>query len=250
MRIGTSVPVLLGSALLLTVRDQPAALISTIILMVVALILIKTTRYQSRHENPTMVVRGFARDLLRMVENNPRNTSGSTRDARITLLQKSIDLGNQTRPRLPDRHMVQVHAPYSTLTIAGDGSRPSEDVPLPGMQPRELLALHEQFAGDFWGKAQGIRNGCLVLIHLLADHNPVGARNALSQHFAEGRSQPFSAMRRLLQTDAPSLGWMRRRQLTRLNPKEILSGLDYRPFDEDRIYVGTEILEGFRNYVR
>jgi len=239
MRPAVTIPVLLGTAVLFVLPPILVLLAMIIMMMGLAMIFLGRRR---RALDPRSIVRGFARDVIRMMENNPRTTPSNIRDSRARQLDAAIELGNRTRIPYPRG--------VSSSLIAPPFPDPAGFAPLPGMDPRALLGVNEDFASDFWKGTQGIRNGCMILLHLLEDHNPVGARNALKQHLSEKRPQSFSAMRELLCVDSGGIGWFRERELRGLSAKDILSGLDYRPFDEEKVYRDLEILEGFRGYVR
>lgn len=219
----------------------PTAIVIAIGIMMVLMWFVRRRLDLNDRDFVFQTIRGFAREIIRDAENNPRTVPRETRRSREEQLLSFSDLSERTRPR-----PIQ---PRTTLALIRKGREGDPDVPLPGHEPRSLLEFNEDFANTFWSKAQGIRNGCLILIMLLEDKNPVGARNLLRRHLSEKRSQAFQAMRDVLMLDT-ELTLRRERSLRKISTDQVLAGLDYRPFDEERVYVETEILKGLRNFVR
>ena len=182
--------------------------------------------------------RAFAMNMIREMENNPRTMPGRLKDGRYQSLEKGIDLNNRfLRPPRPD-----------PFILGGDLPPSPDDLP-PGLDPREILEWNEESASKFWKGAQGLRNGALIFIMLVKDKNVTGARYLLDRHEKDGRPQAFQEMRDVLQMGS-EVTRRRYRSVQSLNPEEVLQGLDYRPFDEEIVYVGVDILEGMRVFTR
>ena len=203
----------------------------TILFVVLHLYLNRLDRIQTLQK-----LRGFARQLIRQIENNPTTTPKETRTSRNDQLDQYIELWKRTNLELPVMSLPYI---TSDLTLPAPPPGPA------AMDPRSLLEMHESFSGDFWGKVQGLRNGALILIILLGDRNPLGAKYALDEHIRQKKPQPFQELRDVLQ-----LSWRRCNTLTQISAGDVFRDMDYRPFNEDRVYHGEYILDGFRIYVR